>query len=276
MSVLIKTLGFSVALIFAFAGVTYVLPQMKGEAPVEKTVDVGALTMDSFVALGDELFQGKGTCTLCHNKLGRAPDLLAFNAVEVSMERLADPSYQGSAADAEGYLRESIVAPHAYVVAGFGKKGTNDTESPMPAMDQPPAQLSQLEIDAIIAYLQSKDGNEVTVALPSAAATSVGAAEDAAAPAPAPAAVADSPEAALAKYGCAACHAILESESPLGPNLKDIGGRMSVAEIRDSIVAPKAVIAEGFPPIMPDFPAMTLQELELIVQFLAQQTGSQS
>ncbi|MDH3644345.1 MAG: cytochrome c [Gammaproteobacteria bacterium] len=272
MIALIKTLGFSLALIFAFAGVTYVLPQMKGEAPVEKTVDVGALTMDSFVVLGEDLFQGKGTCTLCHNKLGRAPDLLAFDAVQVSVERLADSRYQGAAADAEDYLRESMVAPNAYVVAGFGKKGSNDTESPMPAMDGPPAQLSQLEIDAIIAFLQSKDGNEVTVALPSEADAPAVAAKNEAAPATA---AADTAQAAIAKYGCAACHAILESESPVGPNLKDVGGRMSVAQIRDSIVAPKAVITEGFPPIMPDFPAMTLQELELIVQFLAQQNGSQ-
>ena len=47
-------------------------------------------------------------------------------------------------------------------------------------------------------------------------------------------------------------------------------------QIRDSIVAPNAVIAEGYQPIMPPFPAMTVQELELIVQFLAQQTGSGS
>jgi mono/diheme cytochrome c family protein len=271
---LIKTLGFSLALIFAFAGVTYVLPQMKGEAPVEKAVDIGALTMDSFVAMGEELFQGKGTCTLCHNKLGRAPDLLAMNTVEVSLERLADARYQGSAADAESYLRESIVAPDALVVAGFGKKGSNDTESPMPAMDQPPAQLSPLEIDAIIAFLQDKDGHPVTVPLPAETdAPAVAAAEQEATTA---AAAADSPQAAIAKYGCAACHAILESASPVGPDLKDVGGRLSVAQIRDSIVAPKAEITEGYPPIMPEFPAMTLQELELIVQFLAQQTGPQS
>jgi len=274
MSTLLKTLGFSLALIFAFAGVTYVLPQMKGEAPVEKEVDVSALTMDSFIGLGEELFEGKGTCTLCHNELGRAPDLLAYNAVEESLARIADSRYQGDATDAEAYLRESIIAPNAYVVTGFGKKGSNDTESPMPAMDRPPAQLSQLEIDAIIAFLQSKDGHTVTVALPAEGEAPVAASNTPAVAAAA--APADSPEAAIAKYGCAACHTILASKSPVGPTLMDVGGRLSIEQIRESIIAPKAVITDGYQPIMPDFPAMTLQELELIVKFLAQQTGSQS
>ena len=52
---------------------------------------------------------------------------------------------------------------------GFGKKGSNDTQSPMPAADRPPIQLSQVELDAVLAFMQSKDGNPVTVALPSEA-----------------------------------------------------------------------------------------------------------
>jgi cbb3-type cytochrome oxidase cytochrome c subunit len=41
--------------------------------------------------------------------------------------------------------------------------------------------------------------------------------------------------------------------SPVGPDLNDIGARLSSDEIRTSIITPNAVIAEGFPPIMPDF-----------------------
>ena len=74
MNVLTKTLGFSLALILAFTAVTYLLPQMRGEAPEDSDVDVAALTMDSFIRLGEDLLLGKGTCTLCHNKLGRARD----------------------------------------------------------------------------------------------------------------------------------------------------------------------------------------------------------
>lgn len=270
MNELARPLGFSVALILAFASVTYVLPQMKGEAPEEKEVALGALTMESFIAMGEKLYQEKGTCTLCHNKMGRAPDLLAFNVAKVALERIADPRYRGKAQDAEGYLRESMLQPSAYVVKGFGKKGSNDAESPMPAVDQAPIQLSEVEIGAVIAYLQKKDGNPVTVALP-AATPAAQKKEEAPGAKPAPA---KSPEEVIAKFGCAACHSVLKTESAVGPNLNDVGKRLKIDQIRASIVDPKAEIAKGFPPIMPEFPAMAVAELELIVRFLAQQTGA--
>lgn len=274
MNALTKPLGFNVALILIFTSVTYFLPQMKGEAPDEKEADVGALTMDSFIAMGEKLYHGKGTCTLCHNKLGRAPDLLAFNVEKTALERIKDSRYHGDAKDAEGYLRESMLQPSVYVVEGFGKKGSNDTESPMSAVDKPPIQLSEVEVSAVIAYLQNKDGNPVTVALPANAAAPAAQRKDEAGGAKP--VVAQSPEEALAKFGCAACHTILKTESSIGPNLTDVGKRLSIDKIRESIVAPKAVIAKGYPPIMPDFPAMTIMELEMIVQFLAQQTGPRS
>lgn len=271
MNALIKPLGFCVVLILAFGAVTYILPQIKGEAPEEEEVLVGALTMDSFIAMGEKLYHGKGTCTLCHNKLGRAPDLLTYNVVQVSLEQIADPRYQGKAVDAEGYLLESMLQPSAYVVKGFGKKGTNDTESPMPAVDKPPIQLSELAIGAVIAYLQQKDGNPVTVALPTATPESDKIDETVdASPAPP-----ESPQEVMAKYGCAACHSILETQSVIGPNLNGVGKRLNIDEIRTSIIDPKAVIANGFPPIMPNFPAMTVAELEMVAQFLVKQVEAQ-
>jgi cbb3-type cytochrome oxidase cytochrome c subunit len=61
----------------------------------------------------------------------------------------------------------------------------------------------------------------------------------------------------------------MDTISPVGPDLNGVGDRLSIDQIRISIVAPNAVIAEGYPPIMPDFSAqMTIAELELIVQFL--------
>lgn len=267
MTVLLRTLGFSLALILTFTAVTYVLPQMKGEAPVEIELDVGALTMDSFIALGEDLFQGKGTCTLCHNKLGRAPDLLVLNVEKVSLQRLADSRYQGGAKDVEGYIRESMVDPGKYVVAGFGKKGSNDAESPMPAIDQPPTQLSEVEIDAIIAYLQDKDGSTVTVALPTKSVTTTSATKEK--DEPAKPAIAQSPEEVIAKYACSACHSVLGTESVIGPDLNSVADRLSIDQIRASIISPNAVIAEGYPPIMPDFSKqMMIAELEMIVQFL--------
>ncbi len=274
MNVLAKSMIFSIGLTLIFTLVANLLPQVQGDAPVEKKVDLGALTMDDFVALGENLFMNKGTCTLCHKPppLGRAPDIQGENLVEVSKERLADPRYKGKATNPEEYIRESMLEPSAYVVAGWGKKGSNDSESPMPHVNKPPIALSDMEIDAIIAWLQAKDGNEVTVALPTAEdSAQVAAAAPAAGGVPAPAATA---EEAITKYGCQACHALLGSTASLGPPLDDVGKRLTPEQIRQSVVEPNAVIAEGFTPdVMPaDFAEkMTVKELEMIVNLLAEQ-----
>ncbi len=268
-NVLLSTLGFSIGLILVFTLVANILPQIEGEAPVDKEVDLGALTMDSFVAMGEELFSGKGTCTLCHNNLGRAPDILVMNMVETSNERLADERYQGGSSNAEGYLRESMVEPGRYVVATYGKKGSNDTESPMPAIDKAPISLTTVEMDAIIAFMQAKDGNEVTVALPTEAP-----------PAPSETAessvavTASSGEEAIAQNGCVACHVINGTGGDLGPDLSGIGARMDAMTLQQAIVDPNAVVAEGYAPgLMPaDFAEkMTVKELMMIVEALQQQ-----
>ena len=276
MKVLLKTLGFSLGLTLIFTLLTYLLPQMKGEAPVDVKVDLGSLTMDDFVTLGEDLFNNKGTCTLCHKPppLGRAPDIQGEDMVALSAERLADERYQGEAKDAAGYILESMLDPGKYVVATWGKKGSNDSESPMPAIDKAPIELSSMEMDAITAWLQAKDGNEVTVALPTAEA----AAEVAAAPAgksaaaPAPATTVDE---AMTKYACLTCHAMDSKDTLVGPGLVDVGERLTAEEIRESILDPNAVLVEGFPPAMPaDFGAkMTVNELQMIVNFLAEKKG---
>ena len=266
-----KSIGFSLLLCLIFFGVTQLLPQVEGEAPVDTKVDLGALTMDSFIAIGEETFSGKGTCTLCHKPppLGRAPDIQGTNMAAITAERLADERYQGAATDSETYLRESMLEPGKYVVAGWGKKGTDDRESPMPAIHKAPIELSDIEIDAVIAYLQSKDGNEVTVELPTEAPAAVAAAPTAGS-APAPAATA---EEAIKKYSCQACHVIGEVGGPVGPSLVGVGSRLTPDQIRESIINPNEVIAEGFTPsVMPgDFAEkMTVKELEMIVKLLAE------
>jgi len=265
MPILIKVLGFSVALTLVFTIITNLLPQVEGEAPQEKTFDPGAFTEESFVLLGEDLFKGKGTCTLCHNNMGRAPNILAMNMVETAAERLADARYQGKATDAESYLRESMLEPSLYVVKNYGKKGSNDTKSPMPIINKAPIQLSEIEINAIIAYMQVKDGNQMTVALPTAPPTETKTVQ------------AENAEAAINQYGCTACHAILTSESSIGPDLRSVATRLSSAEIRQSIIEPNAVITEGYSPMMPSNFAeqMKVKELEMIVQFLAKQKGAQ-
>lgn len=270
-SVLIKTLAFCLGLTLVFTLVTTLLPQVEGEAPSEQKVDLSSLTIDDFIVLGEDLFNNKGTCTLCHKPapLGRAPDVQGLDMKTTSAERLADERYKGKASDSESYLRESMIDPGQYVVAGWGKKGSNDTESPMPRVDKAPIELSAIEIDAIIAYLQSKDGNDVTVQLPSPEAAAAVVADASPAAAPAPAAT---PEEALAKFACSSCHAMDSHDALVGPGLVDVGARLTETLIRQSVLDPNAVIAEGFPAAMPaDFAEkMTVKELEMIVQYLAE------
>ncbi len=266
-SVLVKTMGFSLFLIIVFTLFTNLLPQVEGEAPVDKEVDIGALTMESFVELGEELFHGKGTCSLCHNDLGRAPDILVLDMTATSKKHLADERYEGTATDDGSYLLESLVNPGIYVVAGFGKKGSNDTESQMPAVDKAPIELTALEMDAVIAFMQAKDGNDVTVSLPSEAPAASTTAE-------ASPKAAQSAEEVIAKLGCAACHSLENSDQLLGPSLQGIGSRLSVEEIRQSIIDPEAVIPDGFEGgMMPATFAeqVTAKEMEMMVQFLAKQ-----
>lgn len=277
-STLLKVILFSLSLTLVFTLVANLLPQVEGEAPVEQEIDLSALTTDSFVALGETIFSGKGTCTLCHNDMGRAPDLLKLNIVETSTQRISDQRYQGNADSVENYLRESMLSPGAYVVEGYGKKGSNDSESPMPEVNKAPILLTDVEIDAVIAFMQAKDGNEVTVALPEGLPQANEEPKIAAAPVATPPAPSDNAEAALAKYICTACHSVAGSESPVGPDLNTVGDRLDREQISQSIIDPNAVVAEGFfPGVMPaDFAQkMTVSELTLIVDYLASQKAGQ-
>lgn len=270
-NVLPKILGFSIALTLLFTGVANLLPQVEGEAPVDKEIDLGALTPKSFAALGEGLFMGKGTCTLCHKPapLGRAPDIQGKNMVENAEAAMADKRYKGDAKTAEEYIRESMQFPSKYVVKNWGVSGSNDTKSPMPKVDAAPIELSAVEMDAIIAYLQNKDGNEITVALPTEAPVTEKASsttEGGSTPAPAKTA-----EEAIKKYGCQACHSLLGTTAAIGPSLEDVSIRLSKDEISQSIIDPAAVIAEGFTNMMPtDFgDKMTVKELSMIVDLLS-------
>lgn len=270
-SVLGKVLGFSIGLTLVFTLVANLLPQVEGEAPVDEVIDLGALTPESFAALGESLFMGKGTCTLCHKPapLGRAPDIQGEDLVAVSLERMQDERYQGVAEDGESYIRESMLEPDAYVVKGWGVAGSDDTVSPMPKVDAAPIELSEVEVNAIIAYLQSKDGNDITVELPGEAPAVAAPTDDAAGAAVPP--PAQTAEATIKKYGCQACHTLLGSSSPVGPVLDTVGARSNRQQIQESILDPGAVVAEGFSNIMPaDFATkMTVKELNMIVDYLA-------
>ncbi len=242
------------------------IPQIEPDPPPkEEVLELGAMSMEQFVALGGRVFEGKGTCALCHNPVGgRAPLLEQLG--EVVPERLQDERYQGKADDIESYLYESMVEPSAYVVAGFGKAGTNDTVSPMPNVATGSVGLSEPEMTSVIAYLQDASGLKITVTIPT------GVEDDAAAAEESTREPLEVPEDAIAEFGCGACHKVAGEEGELGPDLTRIGNLREREHIRRSILDPNAEIVEGFDPdTMPsDYgEQMYAKELELIVDYLS-------
>lgn len=273
----VRVMAFSLFVLLIYTAFANILPQVQSDPPAEEEAPTGALDMAGLIGYGEKLFSGKGTCTLCHNDLGRAPDLLKLDLAKVFPERLADSQYEGAAKDDQGakaiesYLRESLLDPSAYVVAGFGKKGTNDKVSPMPKADKPPVELNDVQINALIAFLQDRSGIQPTVPLPSD--TETAATADTGSPSesededsPATTAVA-----ALEKFGCSACHDLEGSEADAGPKLNDIAGRMTREKLVEAIIDPNSEIAKGYEAdMMPaDFgEQMRVSELNLIVDYL--------
>jgi mono/diheme cytochrome c family protein len=111
------------------------------------------MTQDELLKAGRETMEGKGLCFTCHTigKKGalRFPDLDGIGArAGTRVPGLNDVQY----------LAQSLYEPTAYIVPGFNPG--------MPVINKPPIGLSDQEILAVIAYLQSM-GGKVTVTMTS-------------------------------------------------------------------------------------------------------------
>jgi len=269
----LKVTLFSLLLISLFSLYSnYGIPEIQpAPPPTEEKLDLGSMTMEQFVAVGEKVVNGKGTCTLCHNAVGgRAP--LLEKLVTATPQRLQDSRYQGEASDLESYILESMLDPSTYVVVGFGKAGSNDTESPMPDVTGGGIDLSEAEISAVIAYLQDLGGAEVTVEIPTGTA-----AEDSAESVASKAQPLGSAEEIVASYGCGACHKIAGQSGAIGPDLSAIGATRDSDYLRRAILDPNAEVAEGYPPnLMPATYGSQFyaQELELLVAYMKASVGS--
>ena len=61
----LAVVAFFLMTIGLFAGYSnYGIPQIEPAPPSEEMLDLGSMNMDQFIALGDRIFNGKGTCTL--------------------------------------------------------------------------------------------------------------------------------------------------------------------------------------------------------------------
>ena len=228
-------LKIGVVAVLATGFYTYVgqlVPQKEVQPPAETKMSATMTTAD-LVNTGKTILEGKGSCTTCHT-IGktsgpfRYPDLAGVGGRAATRE---------PGLDTLGYLAKSLYHPNDFIVPGFSPG--------MPTINKPPIGLTDDEIRAVIAYLESL-GGEPTVtmqtAIPysaggsappatetAAAAPAEGGAAPVAAPAvaeAAPAAAPSAPRAAdalVSQYGCATCHRSA-APSPAAP-FANLGGK---------------------------------------------------
>jgi mono/diheme cytochrome c family protein len=256
-----KVLLLSLGLISFFTYFANSIPQIESQPPAE--IEVGAgMTPEELAQVGQQVVETKGGCLVCHGLGSPGPRATDLNGVG---GRAAE---EVPGRSAEEYLFESLVDPCAHVVEGY--------ECIMPVVNQPPLSLTDAELTAVVAYLQSL-GGEITVEAPAEGVSTEG--EEGEAPAGPAMPSAATPEELIAQLGCGACHTIAGVEGAagqLGPDLSDIGARADAEYIRQSILDPDAVIAEACPTgecpagVMPKGlgERMTGQQLEMLVGFL--------
>jgi hypothetical protein len=306
-----------------------------GDITMEEYAEMGRIIIFGAKQVAGQKAIGKGQCPLCHtfdagDNIGRCPNL--FGIDERGATRVKEDKYMNEpvkvgevepatgivkgapdqipeeyrregaggydSMNSEDYIRESLMCPTCYVVKGFG--GPGDKKSPMPVISKPPVSLSPIEINAVIAWMQSRetpgDFSRVTVPLPSDQPV-----EEASSDEEAPLFVtgAEPIDEMINKLGCPLCHTIPGIEGAvgeLGPKLHEKTNAMdrikdprykgkatNVKEyVRESILDPSAylVFNETAGELYPDglMPPgfknqISVEALDKIVDFISQTEG---
>lgn len=128
---------------------------MPGATPEEPEIGSGAVSRQP-IELGQSVFRAPElACQSCHSATAGVTlvgPTMAGIAARAELI-IKDPNYKGTAADAAGYLRESIVTPSAYLVPGANfSTGTNGV-SLMPA--DYGTRLTDEQLDHLVAYLMT-------------------------------------------------------------------------------------------------------------------------
>jgi mono/diheme cytochrome c family protein len=235
------------------------IPQIQSQPPEEISLEEGKVTPEQLARIGEQIFEGKGTCTICHRigQVGaRAPDLAGVGGRAAARR----PGVSATA-----YLVGSLVDPGAYVVEGFPKI--------MPKVDRPPIGLNRSELWAVVAFLESLGGSvEVKLDdIPETAGAGAGGVPVAELKLP------GDPKAGQAvfmgKGACIACHkAGAIGASPVGPDLSQIARIQTPEYIMAKILDPAGMgTVAGYPPnVMPPTLGQSLSAREYIdlVSFL--------
>jgi len=139
-------------LLFMYIGLEF-LPQSESRPPKVIKIEEG-ISQDDLIHVGEEIVFGKGQCMVCHPakpEAGmRAPAMSTIGAEteKEAKERGIKPEEQ---------VLEALVNPSKYIVKGF--------EDIMSPVHTAPTSLTDGEIIAVAAYLQSQ-GGKVTLSYP--------------------------------------------------------------------------------------------------------------
>ncbi len=140
-----KLVSFSIGIIWFYAFIAGLMPDTSTASGTVESLDWD--DPDGVAEIGEAIFNTKGQCAACHTldtsaPKGRCPDLSDIGAIAASRQ---------PGVSSKQYLIESLYEPAKYLVPGYGKI--------MPEVWKNPIALTQLEIEAVIAFLQSKGGD---------------------------------------------------------------------------------------------------------------------
>ena len=237
-----KLLTFSLAVIWFYAFVASLVPESS------TAVDLTSLDWsdpDAVAEQGALVFNGKGQCSACHTvdtsaPKGRCPDLTDIGVNAAS---------RVPGMDAKTYIIESLYKPANYLVTGYGKI--------MPEIWKAPIALSKLEIEAVIAYLQSQ-GGEID---PTPFEEPIDRKDPAVAAEVLPPLLTGDPELGKKVFvstACISCHVVQGIESPAAgetetdfevvtaPDLSEIAAFNDMRYLEESVLLPSAQIVSGY------------------------------
>ena len=214
----------------------------------DATDDLSTLAREpgQFVEAGKVIFNGKGSCYSCHTlnpsaPPGRGPDLTDIGAHAATRK---------PGMGARAYLIESLYDPSAFLIHGYGRIMT-------PAW-RPPLSLSNLEIEAVIAFLQSQGGDVNLTPFEPPIDIQTVAREMEARPLVHAADAKRGAEVFVNVAKCIACHDVDGIKKPEdqtlddgvevfpGPDLTDIAALNSIGYIEESILKPNVEIVRGY------------------------------
>ena len=239
----IKLLSFVLMVIWLYAFAASIVPETS-----TATVDLSSIerTPEAFIEAGEIIFNGKGKCNTCHTLDPSAPKSRCPDLADVGIRSAT----RQPGMTAKEYLIEATYEPHKYLVPGYGNI--------MPPVWKPPISLSEIEIETVIAFLQSQGGEvdltefEPPVDIGSAAAV----VEEL--PPLLTGDIERGKKVFVEGAKCLACHAVAGLEQPAGqtldegvevvaaPDLTDIAGLNSLRYIEESILLPNAQIVSGY------------------------------